>query len=103
MSGISGAKNKVNVEKINVTGVRNVTQIMPSPPAQHLPQMWCVPHRNGNFVGRSELLKRIEHHNIQKDTPIILTAYYGLGGVGKTQVALEFVWQHYEHYNGVVW
>jgi tetratricopeptide (TPR) repeat protein len=26
-----------------------------------------------------------------------------LGGIGKTQVALEFVWQHYKKYNGVVW
>ncbi len=26
-----------------------------------------------------------------------------MGGIGKTQVALEFVWQHYKKYNGVVW
>jgi hypothetical protein len=49
------------------------------------------------------LLKQIEDHFSQKTTPAILKTCHGLGGFGKTQVALEFVWQHYKKYNGVVW
>jgi hypothetical protein len=49
------------------------------------------------------LLKQIEDHFSQKTTHAILTACHGLGRIGKTQVALEFVWQHYKKYNWVVW
>ncbi len=85
-----------------VVGVK-FTQMTPSSPAEHLPKLWMVPTQNINFIGRSELLKQIEDHFSQKTTPAILTARHGLGGIGKTQVALEFVWQHLKKYNGVVW
>jgi hypothetical protein len=49
------------------------------------------------------LLKQIEDQFSQNTTSFVLTACHGLGGIGKTQVALEFVWQHYKEYKGVVW
>ncbi len=72
-------------------------------PAKRLLEQWNVPAKNSNFIGRSRLLRQIEDHFSQNTTPAILTACHGLGGIGKTQVALEFVWQHYKKYNGVVW
>jgi hypothetical protein len=71
-------------------------------PAKRLPELWNVPPINSNYIDRSELLEKIEHHFSQKTT-MVLTACHGLGGIGKTQVVLEFVWQHYNQYNGVVW
>jgi hypothetical protein len=74
------------------------------PPAGHLPEQWQVPPQNNNFVGRKKLLKQVADHFNQRDKPkVVLTACHGLGGIGKTQVALEFVWQHYKIYKGVVW
>jgi hypothetical protein len=99
---MSGTGNVIQDSVVNVTGL-NVTHIVTPPPAEQLPYRLNVPHRNGNFVGRSQILKQIEDHLSQKNAPLILTACHGLGGVGKTQVALEFVWQHYQQYNGVVW
>ncbi len=71
--------------------------------AERLREQWSVPPKNSNFIGRSELLKQIEDYLSEKTTPAVLTACRGLGGIGKTQVALEFVWQQYKKYNGVVW
>jgi tetratricopeptide (TPR) repeat protein len=102
VTAVSGNEHLVKDNKIEVNCVK-VAQITPSSPAEYLPELWMVPTKNLNFIGRSELLKQIEHHYNQNDTPAILTACHGLGGIGKTQVALEFVWQHYKKYNGVVW
>jgi len=99
---MSGTGNVIEHSIVNVTGA-NVTHIVTPPPAEHLPHRFNVPHRNGNFVGRSEILKRIEYNFSQKNGPFIITACNGLGGVGKTQVALEFVWLHYQQFNGVIW
>jgi tetratricopeptide (TPR) repeat protein len=85
------------------TGIKNILLKIPTSPAERLPKQWNVPSKNNNFIGRSDLLKQIEDHFSQETTPAILTGCDGLGGIGKTQVALEFVWQHYEEYNGVVW
>jgi tetratricopeptide (TPR) repeat protein len=102
VTAVSGTGHFVHADKIEVIGVKN-TQITPTSPAEHLPEQWNVPPRNSNFIGRSKLLKQIKDHFSQKTNPAILTACHGLGGIGKTQVALEFVWQNYKKYNGVVW
>jgi len=97
---VAGNNNTVQDNNIKVTCV-NITN--PSPPAQSLPELWNVPSKNVNFTGRIELLKQIKNLYDQKNSYAILTACHGLGGVGKTQVALEFIWQHYKNYNVVVW
>ncbi len=102
VTAVSGTGNFVQAKSIEVVGVKN-TQTTQSSPAKRLPEQWDVPPKNSNFIGRSKLLKQIEDYFSQKTTPAILTACHGLGGIGKTQVALEFVWQHYKNYNGVVW
>ncbi len=102
VTAFGGTGYSVQANKIKVIGVKVTKKTSPSP-AEHLLEQWNVPPKNSNFIGRSKLLKQIEDHFSQKDTPAILTACHGLGGIGKTQVALEFVWQHYKEYNGVVW
>jgi hypothetical protein len=99
----NGTGNSFQHSKFEVNLVKNVTQKTPTPPANYLPELWNVPSKNINFIGRSVLLKQIEDWFSQKTTPAILIACHGLGGIGKTQVALEFVWQHHKKYNGVVW
>jgi hypothetical protein len=59
--------------------------------------------KNHNFVGRKGLLRQIKNHLNKESTPVILIALDGLGGVGKAQLALEFVWLHHKGYNGVAW
>ncbi|KAF7944111.1 hypothetical protein EAE96_010520 [Botrytis aclada] len=59
--------------------------------------------RVSNFVGRKDILNRIQtaleaSHN---DPSIVVLT--GVGGQGKTQVALEFSHQHMKFYKGVFW
>lgn len=66
--------------------------------------LWHVPYpRNPHFTGRNELLEQLDRHfssrhqNIQGNTSLVaLTqpqAIKGLGGIGKTQIAVEYAYR----------
>jgi len=65
-----------------------------------------VPYqRNVHFTGREKLLATV-HNELSKELPQRWNhrlALYGLGGVGKTQLALEYAYSHKENYHGVYW
>jgi DNA-binding XRE family transcriptional regulator len=67
---------------------------------------WLVPlPRNPFFTGREEILQAL-HAQLGADQAIALTqssALHGLGGVGKTQIALEYAYRHALHYSAVFW
>jgi len=77
----------------------------PSPrfPTQ-LPPIWHIPHeRNRHFTGRGEILDAL-HKSLNQGEPAALTqAIKGLGGVGKTQLALEYAYRYASEYDGVWW
>jgi tetratricopeptide (TPR) repeat protein len=105
---IGGTGHVVHANMIKVTG-KKVTQINVAQ-AERLPERWKVPSKNKNFIGRGELLKQIKDHlNQEGSTLTVLTACHGLGGIGKTQMALEFVWQYYKEnkdhkdFKGIAW
>jgi serine/threonine protein kinase/tetratricopeptide (TPR) repeat protein len=75
-------------------------------PTQKLSSLWNVPHpRNSYFTGREHTLKFL--HDALQTTPITaLTqprAISGLGGIGKTQTALEYVYRFRDQYQWVFW
>ncbi len=59
---------------------------------------------NDNFVGRSKQLERL--HSVfvvnKRTTPIIQTIQ-GLGGIGKTQLALKYAYEHLDEYDTICW
>lgn len=67
---------------------------------------WQVPFpRNPLFTGREKILKTL-HTQLSVDPGTVLTqasALYGLGGVGKTQIALEYAYRHALEYGAVFW
>ncbi|HUT75147.1 MAG TPA: FxSxx-COOH system tetratricopeptide repeat protein [Armatimonadota bacterium] len=69
-----------------------------------LPATCHLPHpRNRNFTGRKDLLKRLREA-LTSGTPAALTqAIHGLGGVGKTQLALEYAYAHAADYDIIWW
>lgn len=73
--------------------------------ADELPTIWNVPHlRNRNFTGRAQLLADLRQA-LTSERAAALTqtqAVHGLGGVGKTQLALEYAYRHAPDY-GLVW
>jgi tetratricopeptide (TPR) repeat protein len=69
-----------------------------------VPEVWGrVPPRNRNFTGREELLEQISNSLTTDVTVVVPTALHGLGGVGKTQVAIEYAWRYASHYDLVWW
>ena len=63
-----------------------------------------VPSRNADFTGREEILQQL-HAGLAQDGTALVTAQalYGLGGVGKTQVALEYAHRYRAEYDLVWW
>ena len=63
-----------------------------------------VPGRNRHFTGRRELLdKLVEAVRQDTTTSVLPRALQGLGGVGKTQLVIEFVYRHLDEYDLVWW
>jgi hypothetical protein len=73
-----------------------------SPPIR--PIMMGVPHRNLFFTGRESLLSSL-HQQLQIEgiSALAQTAIYGMGGIGKTQTAIEYIYRFGEHYRFVLW
>ncbi|MEU8827984.1 FxSxx-COOH system tetratricopeptide repeat protein [Streptomyces sp. NPDC048636] len=69
------------------------------------PSIWGnVPPRNNNFTGRQTLLDMLHERLRSEGTAAVLPeALHGLGGVGKSQIALEYVHQHAADYDAVWW
>jgi hypothetical protein len=62
--------------------------------------IWRVPYRrNASFTGREGLLEEL-HRALTRDAAVALT---GLGGIGKTQLALEYAYRHRDEYRVVWW
>ncbi|TDD73446.1 tetratricopeptide repeat protein [Actinomadura darangshiensis] len=76
----------------------------PSPVAERIPQVWGkVPPRNKNFTGRAELLTRLREGLDSRVTAVVPHALHGLGGVGKTQMAVEYAYRYRSDYDLVWW
>ncbi|WP_338702378.1 FxSxx-COOH system tetratricopeptide repeat protein [Streptomyces sp. Q6] len=66
--------------------------------------MGNVPPKNPNFTGREILLEAVEEQLRQKETAAVLPhALHGMGGVGKSQIAIEYVYRHSAEYNVIWW
>lgn len=67
---------------------------------------FLVPYqRNAYFTGREDLLSDLELKLFEElpGTWCHRVAIYGLGGVGKTQLALEYTYSRKERYNSIYW
>jgi TIR domain len=73
-------------------------------PGRPLP-IFNVPPRNPNFTGRGELLQALRRQLAETATSAVVQAeaIYGLGGVGKTQLAIEYAHRFAADYHLVWW
>jgi tetratricopeptide (TPR) repeat protein len=69
------------------------------------PRIWGnIPPRNPNFTGRVDLLERLsERLREGSATTVLPEAIHGMGGVGKTQLAIEYAYRHQSEYDIVWW
>ena len=76
-------------------------------------RIWVgVPPRNKNFTGRADILEQLRDRTSGSEAAALLStlpkeslpqALQGLGGVGKTSVAIEYAHQYAGDYDLVCW
>ena len=81
-----------------------MTSARPEPDVTVPPEVWGnVPQRNKNFTGRDELLDDLRRRVTNRTTALVPHALHGLGGVGKTQLAIEYAYRYASEYQVVWW
>jgi MinD-like ATPase involved in chromosome partitioning or flagellar assembly/tetratricopeptide (TPR) repeat protein len=68
-----------------------------------LPPVWNVPQRNAGFTGRGAVLVQLRDRLSASVTAVVPQALFGLGGVGKTQLAIEYAHRFAANYDVVWW
>ncbi len=77
----------------------------PEPPRLPVPEIWGnVPPRNKNFTGRQEMLADLRQRaGVTPATAVLPQALHGIGGVGKTQLAIEYAYHFADQYQVIWW
>ncbi|ROP37093.1 FxSxx-COOH system tetratricopeptide repeat protein [Saccharothrix texasensis] len=87
---------------VAVLGVTLAVTLRREPAGPSLPPVWSVPPRNPNFTGRAEE-QRWLRDRLKRDRNVSVHAMRGMGGVGKSQVVIEFCHRRAGRYRAVWW
>ncbi len=81
------------------------TPIQPERSSGVSARIWNVPWpRNPNFTGRTVEIRALERQLTSTSSAVIAPqAVYGMSGVGKTQLALEYVYRNTSRYDLIWW
>ncbi|MEV2278248.1 FxSxx-COOH system tetratricopeptide repeat protein [Nocardiopsis sp. NPDC049922] len=71
------------------------------PRARRLAKLGGVPPHNLNFTGRAEILRRI--HDLMSESSGSVYLLAGGGGIGKTQIAIEYAHRNRDGYDLIWW
>ena len=73
----------------------------PLPPGSVL-RVWTIPARNPGFTGRDDLLAAVRQR-LEAGDRAVVQALQGMGGVGKTQLAIEYAHRFADSYEVAWW
>src|SRR2546428_10145866 len=88
----AGSSTSVNLETVNQNE------------KPEFPFIWNVPYaRNPFFTGREDILSQLHETLTDGKTAALTQAISGLGGIGKTQTAVEYAYRYCNEYASVLW
>ena len=104
---VKGQRNKEEVFAGIVTELRELIKdeqesILSNMSSSSPPIFWNVPYRNFFFTGREKELSDLTIV-LQSERGHIPQALSGPGGVGKTQIAIEYIYRYRSSYQAVFW
>ncbi|MBC7966656.1 MAG: TIR domain-containing protein, partial [Fuerstia sp.] len=103
LQSVDGPKGLSKTQPPLPAPVTNPVAAPPRPPGM-LPDVFHIPHeRNRNFTGRDELLRDLRQALDSGKPAALVQALHGLGGIGKTQTAVEYAYRHLGDYDTIWW
>jgi tetratricopeptide (TPR) repeat protein len=87
-----------------LAGIENITYEPPRFPKTR-PRIWNVPKRNLYFTGRQIYLEDLHRAFLAEWSAELRREHSvsGLGGIGKTEIVIEYAYRYRSHYEAVLW
>jgi tetratricopeptide (TPR) repeat protein len=98
-----------NIDQLARAVFKDLPEVAPKPIVSARPAAKPIvlpyPSIGDLFKGRDDFMRRL-HESLTRArggrTAIVSQALYGLGGIGKTRVAVEYAWAHADEYNALL-
>lgn len=84
----------------------HLTAVSAAPIKSNTLPLWGVPNRyqrNPLFTGRDDILQHLHDAFQTNELAASIQALCGLGGIGKTQTALEYAYRYHDDYQVILW